>query len=177
MYWLWLKIFIDNITPESRILLEKLTVPQLVKKLPAFNGTRRLLLHSQEPATCLNPVPNKSSPCPHPTYWKCVLILCSHLRLDFSSGSFPQVSLPEHCIAPLLPHTHATWLAYLLHLDLIIRIIFGEQYTSLSSKLCSLLHFPGISFFWGPNTYSRTPSDYVPPSIRETKFHTHTKQR
>jgi hypothetical protein len=32
------------VTPRSRILPEKLTVPQLVKKFPAFNGTRRSII-------------------------------------------------------------------------------------------------------------------------------------
>jgi len=31
------------LTPYSRVLLEKLTVPQLVKKFPAFHGTRRFI--------------------------------------------------------------------------------------------------------------------------------------
>jgi len=32
-----------TLTPCSRVLLEKLTVPQLVKKFPTFYGTRRFI--------------------------------------------------------------------------------------------------------------------------------------
>jgi hypothetical protein len=79
--------------------------------------------------------------------------------------------------ALLMSHIHATFPSYLVLLGLIIRITFDEQYTSLSSALCSLLHFPATSFFVGPNTYSRTPSAFVSPPMRSAKFHTHTKQR
>jgi hypothetical protein len=36
--------------------------------------------------------------------------------------------------------------AHLILLDLITRILFGDEYTSLSSFLCSLLHSPVASF-------------------------------
>jgi hypothetical protein len=36
-------------------------------------------------------------------------------------------------------------------LDLITRIIFGEQYRSLSSSLCSFIHSPVTSTLVGPN--------------------------
>jgi hypothetical protein len=40
------------LTPRSRVLLEKLTSSQLVKKFPAFYGTEVSLPHLQEPTTC-----------------------------------------------------------------------------------------------------------------------------
>jgi hypothetical protein len=43
------------------------------------------LPHSQEPATCPYPEPAQSSPCPHPTSWRSILILSSHLLLLYSS--------------------------------------------------------------------------------------------
>ena len=50
-------------SPWSRVLLEKLTVSQLVKKFPAFYGTRRFIT-----ATCPYPEPARSNPHPpHPT--------------------------------------------------------------------------------------------------------------
>ena len=53
------------LTPWSRVLLEKLTGSQLVKKFPAFYGSRGLLPHLQVPSTCPYPEPAQSSLCPH----------------------------------------------------------------------------------------------------------------
>ena len=64
------------LTPWSRILLEKLTGLQLVKKFPAFYGTRRFI-------TALTSVRHQSlswdspiqSTYPHPTSWRSILII------------------------------------------------------------------------------------------------------
>ena len=53
------------LTPWCRVLLEKLTGLQLVKKFPTFHGTRRLLPHSKASTTCLYPGPAQSSPYTH----------------------------------------------------------------------------------------------------------------
>jgi hypothetical protein len=42
-------------------------------------------------------------------------------------------------------------------LDFITRIIFGDEYRSLSSSLCSLLHYPFASSLLGPNILLSTP--------------------
>ena len=76
--------------PWCRVLLEKLTDLQLVKKFPAFHGTRRFI-------TALTSVRNLSlswaSPIqsiyPHPTSWRSILILSTHLRLGLPNGLFP----------------------------------------------------------------------------------------
>ena len=52
------------LTPYSRVLLENLTVSQLVKKFPAFYGTRRFITAFTS-ATCPYPEPARSSPYPH----------------------------------------------------------------------------------------------------------------
>jgi hypothetical protein len=53
------------LTPCSTVLLDKLSGFQLVKKFPAFYGTRRFIPHSQVPATCFYPEPARSIPYPH----------------------------------------------------------------------------------------------------------------
>ena len=78
------------LTPWCRVLLEKLTGLQLVKKSPAFHGTRRFI-------TVLTSVRHLSlswaSPIqsiyPHPTSTRSILILSTHLRLGLPSGLFP----------------------------------------------------------------------------------------
>ena len=67
------------------------------------------LLHSKEPATCPYPEPDLSSPCPHTTSWRFILILSSHLRLGlqsdlFTSGS-PSNTLWAPLISPCILHT------------------------------------------------------------------------
>ena len=52
-------------TPWCRVLLEKLTSLQLVKKFPAFTEPECSLLHSQAPANFLYPGPAQSSPYTH----------------------------------------------------------------------------------------------------------------
>ena len=77
-------------TPWCRVLLEKLTGLQLVKKFLAFHGTRWFI-------TALTSIRHLSlswaSPIqsiyPHPTSWRFILILSTHLRLGLPSGLLP----------------------------------------------------------------------------------------
>ena len=78
------------LTPWCRVPLEKLTGLQLVKKFPAFHGTRRFI-------TALKRVHHLSlswaSPIqsiyPHPTSWRSILILSTQLHLGLPSGLLP----------------------------------------------------------------------------------------
>ena len=54
-------------------------------------------------------------------------------------------------IHPLSPPICATCPAHLILLHFITRTILGEEYRSLSSSLCSLLHSPVTSSLLGPN--------------------------
>ena len=133
------KLLYYLLTPWCRVLLEKLTGSQLVKKFPAFHGTRRFI-------TALTSVRHLSLSCaspiqsiyPHPTSWISIIILSTHQRLGLPSGlfpsGFPTKSLYNRLSSPL----RATCQAHLILLDFITRTILGEEYRSLSSSLCSL---------------------------------------
>ena len=113
----------------------------------------RSLPHSQVPATCPYPEPARSSPYPpiHPTSWRSILILSSHISLGLPSGLFPLSFLTKTLYTPLLSPIRATCPAYLIILDFITRTILGEQYRSLSSSLCSFLHSLISSSILGQN--------------------------
>ena len=107
------------------------------------------LPHSQVPATCLYPEPARFSPYPH-------IALKIHLNIILqptrgsSKWSLSLVSPPKPCIHLYSPTLRVTCPTHLI-LDLITRIIFGEQYRSLSNSLCSFLHSPVTSSLLGPN--------------------------
>ena len=94
-------------TPWYRVLLEKLTGLQLVKKFPAFLGTRRFI-------TALTSVCKLSlswaSPIqsiyPNPTSWRSILILSTHLCLGLPSGLLPS-GFPTKTLYTPSPHPYA----------------------------------------------------------------------
>ena len=167
------------LTPCSRVLLEKLTAFQLVKKFSTFYGNRRFIIAFT--SVCHLPLSWSSlihSPPPHTTFWTSILILSSHLRQGFPSGLFPSgfptktiytpihspdnrhlkaVSLSDLRTGRLYPQEifllliRVTCPAHLNHLDFITRTTLGEEYKSLSSSLCSFLHFSVTSSLLGSN--------------------------
>ena len=78
------------LTQWCRVLLEKLTSLQLVKKLPAFHGTRRFItaftIVRHLSLSWASPI---QSIYPHPTSWSSILKLSTYLRLGLPSGLFP----------------------------------------------------------------------------------------
>ena len=76
----------------------------------------------------------------HPTSWRSILILYSYLCLGFPNGLFPSGFRMKTLYVPLLSPIRAICPAHFNLLDLITRIITGEQYRSWSSSFCSFLH-------------------------------------
>jgi len=115
------------------------------------------LPHSQVLATCPYPQAARSSPYPaHPTSWRSILILSSHLHLGLPSALFSSGFHTKTLYMPLLSPIHATCLAHLILLDFITRKILGEQYRSLSSSLFSVHQSPVTSSFLDPNILLNT---------------------
>ena len=120
------------LTPWCRVLLEKLTGLQLVKKFPAFYGTRSFITAltsvRQLSLSWASPI---QSIYPHPTSWRFILILSTHLRLGHHSGLFPSGFPTKTLYIPLSSPIRATcpdiWLQFVL-------------FDVLKGKSCSLFY-------------------------------------
>ena len=97
-----------------------------------------------------------------------VLAPLSHfLKIHYCSsilpcGLFPLGFPTKTLYAPLLSPIDATCSIHHIFLNLTTQIIFCEDYSSLISSLCSVLHSPVTSSILGPNLlntlFSKTPS-------------------
>ena len=89
---------------------------------------------------------------------------CQELNTQWYRIYFLQVS-------PSKSYTHLSSLPYVLCappiscLNLIIWMIFGDEYTSLSSLLCSLLQSPVTSSLLGPNILLSTVLEHPQPTF------------
>ena len=98
------------LTPWCRVLLEKLTGLQLVKKFPAFHGTRRFITALTSfrhlSLSWASPIQSIHT---HPTSWRSILILYAHLFLGLPSGLLPSGFPTKTLYTPLSSPTRATW--------------------------------------------------------------------
>ena len=104
--WHTLLLLTYLLTPWCRVLLEKLTGLQLVEKFPAFHGTRSFITVLTSvlymSLSWANPIQSIYA---HPTSWRSILILSTHLRLGLRGGLFPSGFPTKNLHDPLLTHT------------------------------------------------------------------------
>ena len=99
-----------SLTPCCRVLLEKPTGLQLVNKFPAFHGTRRFIIALTSvrhlSLSWASPI---QSIYPHPTSWRSVRILSTHLRLGLPSGLLPSGFPSKTLYTPLSSNSTRMW--------------------------------------------------------------------
>ena len=125
------------LTPWCRVLLEKLTGLQPVKKFPAFHGTRRFITaHTTVRRLSLSWGSPIQSIYPHPTSWRSILILSTHLRLGLPSGLFPS-GFPTKTLYTPSPHP------YVPHVQPIsfFSILSPAQYWVSSTNHCYYYYY------------------------------------
>ena len=117
---------------------------------------------TSSPRSCyLSPFLSAVNPFHTPSRFpRSILILSALLRLYIASGLFHSGLRTITPYTAVLFPIRATWPAFVVF-HLITRIIFGEQYRSLSSSLCNCLQSPVTSSLLGPNIPLNTPCSQI----------------
>ena len=96
------------LTPYCRVLVENLTGFQLVKKFPAFYGTRRFITAFTSARHLSLSWARSLQSMPDHTPWRFILMSSSHLRLCLPSGlllsGFPTKTLHTLLFSPYVLH-------------------------------------------------------------------------
>ena len=109
--------------------------PRAPKKYPAFYGTRKFIIAFTSSRNLpLSRASSIQSIPLHPTFWKCILTLSSHLCLGLPSGHFPSGFPTKTLYTPLLS-------PYALHAPPIsfFSILSPEQYWASSTDHCTII--------------------------------------
>ena len=152
------KLYVHTYLLHGANHLEKLTDFQLVKEIRSILWNPKVYYRIHK---CPPPVPilSQLDSVHYPTSHFLKIYL--NIILPSTPGSLKwSLSLrfppTKTLYTPLLSPIRATCLAHLILLDHITRTIFGEQYRSFSSSLCSFLHSPVTSSLLGPNILLNT---------------------
>ena len=114
----------------------------VIQRIPRIlcNPKVHYRIHNSSPPV---PILGQINPVDAPHHiWRYVLILSSHLHLGLPSGLFPFTYPHQNPVSTSPLPIRATCHAHFVHLDLITRITFAEQYRSLSSISTALLPRP-----------------------------------
>ena len=134
-------------TAWCRVLLEKLTGLQLVKKFSAFHGTRRFI-------TALTSVRHLSlfwaSPIqsiyPHPTSWRSILILSAHLRPGLPSCLLPS-GFPTKTLYTPSPHPYAPHAQPISFFSILSPAQYWVMITDNLAPRYAISSFPPLEFW------------------------------
>ena len=123
------------------------------------------LLHSKEPDTSPYPEPDQSCPCPHPTSWRSILILSSHLRLNLQSVMFPYQNLVSTSSLP----------PYLLHaLPISFFLIWSHPNYSWCSSMDHSAHYV-VELFPSSDLSVYMPTNWIFLLQHSTGWHKKTR--
>ena len=138
-----------------------------VKKFPEFYGTPRFITtFTSDRHLSLSWASSTQSIPPHPTSWRSLLILSSHLYLGFPSGLFPSGFPTKTLYTPLPSSIHATCPAHRILLELksnidenknnYVMLLFCIQFSIQTYKFQDIQNCNFATFLCGCETWSVT---------------------